>query len=227
MGQGLQWAQRKLPQCPKENWLTVPPQFINSWGSSGVIRTGTSVGIPGNLQSWLSWESDPWGLCLRGQSLLRCGPLQTRHGHEGLLRCLKAIPLKMPLLSTVITSLSLFTWVPLGIFLRLFQSGSNSHCWGFSLLPGSFLPPRNLYHNIPSKPAATALSKDWFSPNAYFNSLQQISGADWVRNISFKIISPSAFSGSTSVNFQRTSHSLSRNLPGVSFSPCSMSANLA
>ena len=32
------------------------------------------------------------------------------------LRCLRAIPLEMPLLSTVITTPSLFTWVPQGIF---------------------------------------------------------------------------------------------------------------
>ena len=34
----------------------------------------------------------------------------------GQLRCLRAIPLEMPLLSTIIASPSLFTWVPLGIF---------------------------------------------------------------------------------------------------------------
>ena len=32
------------------------------------------------------------------------------------LRCLRATSLEMPLLSIVITSLSLFAWVPLGIF---------------------------------------------------------------------------------------------------------------
>ena len=34
----------------------------------------------------------------------------------GRLRCLRAIPLEVPLLSTVIASPCLFTWVPLGIF---------------------------------------------------------------------------------------------------------------
>ena len=37
-----------------------PPAVIKTWGSSGVIRTGTCVGTPGHLQSRLSWESDPW-----------------------------------------------------------------------------------------------------------------------------------------------------------------------
>ena len=64
------------------------------------------------------------------------------------LRCLRTIPLEMPLLSTVIASLSLFTWVPLGILLRLFQSRSNSHCWGISLLTGSFF----LFSSLSSLP---------------------------------------------------------------------------
>ena len=139
-GPGASVSTEKVAPVSKRKPTDWSPTVINTWGCSGIIRTGTCVGNPGHLQSWLSWESDPWSLCLRGQSLLRCRPLQTGHGAEGLLRCLKAVPFKMPLLSTVITSLSLSTWVPLGIFLRLFQSRSNSHCWGFSLLPGSFLP---------------------------------------------------------------------------------------
>ena len=43
---------------------------------------------------------------------------------KGQLRFLRAIPLEVPLLSTVIASPSLFTWVPLDIFLRLFKKGS-------------------------------------------------------------------------------------------------------
>ena len=121
---------RKLPWCPKENWLIGPPG-INTWGSSGVNRLGACVGTPRHLWSQLSWESDPWNLNLGGHSLFQCGPLQTGHGAGGIL-------LEMPFLPTGITSLSPFTWVPLGVFLRLFQSRSNSHCWGISLLPGSF-----------------------------------------------------------------------------------------
>ena len=40
---------------------------------------------------------------------------------QGWLICLRAIPLEVPLLSTVIANPSLFTWVPLGIFLWLFK----------------------------------------------------------------------------------------------------------
>ena len=57
---------------------------------------------------------------------------------RGQLRCLKAIPTEVPLLSSVIASPSLFTWVPLRIFLRLFQDGSYSHYEGFHLF--LFLP---------------------------------------------------------------------------------------
>ena len=51
----------------------------------------------------------------------------------GALRHLRAIPLEMPLLSTAIASPSLFIWVPLGIFLRLFKNGFHSHYEGFHL----------------------------------------------------------------------------------------------
>ena len=58
------------------------------WGPLGTFS-------PDCLES----PTNPWGLHLRGQSLLQCGPLQTRHGAGGggLLRCLRAIPLEMPL----------------------------------------------------------------------------------------------------------------------------------
>ena len=58
----------------------------------------------------------------------------------GRLRCLRAIPLEMPLLSTAIASPSLFTWVPLGIFLRLFKNGFHSHCEGFRIFLRLSLP---------------------------------------------------------------------------------------
>ena len=47
-----------------------------------------------------------------------------------------------------------------------------------------------------------------------------------MRNLFFKIVSPSVILRSTSVNLWRASHNLFRNLLGVFFSPCSMSANL-
>ena len=66
--------------------------------------------------------------------------LADRTWSRGRLRCQRAIPLDMPLLSTVIASPSLFTWVPLGIFLRLFKNGFHSHCEGFRLFLCLSLP---------------------------------------------------------------------------------------
>ena len=59
---------------------------------------------------------------------------------RGRLRCLRAILLEVPLLSTVIASPSLFTWAPLGIFLRLFKNIFHSHGEGFRLFLCLFLP---------------------------------------------------------------------------------------
>ena len=75
----------------------------------------------------------------------------------GWLRGLRAVLLEVPLLSLVIASPSLFTWIPLGILLRLFESRSNSHA-GALVFPWSFFCsyfPHILYHNTPSEPAAT------------------------------------------------------------------------
>ena len=54
-------------------------------------------------------------------------PLADQTWSWGQLRYLRAIPLEVPLLPTVTASPLLFTGVPLGIFLRLFQSMSHSH----------------------------------------------------------------------------------------------------
>ena len=53
-------------------------------------------------------------------------------------------------------------WVILGILLGLSRSRSASHCWGCSLsllFLVSFFPPRILYSDTPSEPAATAFLK--------------------------------------------------------------------
>ena len=76
----------------------------------------------------------------------------------GRLRCLRSIPLEVPLLSTVIASL--FTWVPLGIFLWLFKNVFHSRCEGFCLFLClfyfAFLSfPHIPYHNRLSEPVVT------------------------------------------------------------------------
>ena len=82
---------------------------------------------------------------------------------RGRLRCLRAIPLEVPLLSTVVAIPSLFTWAPLGIFLRLFKNVFHSQGEGFRLflcLFVSFLSfPHIPYHNRLSEPVVTEYLK--------------------------------------------------------------------
>ena len=65
--------------CPsvQRNWLIVL-SVINTEDSSGLIRMGACMETPRHLHSWLLWESNPWDLCLWGQSIFQCDPLQTR-----------------------------------------------------------------------------------------------------------------------------------------------------
>ena len=84
---------------------------------------------------------------------------------QGRLRCLRAIPLEVPLLSTVIASPSLFTWVPLGIFLRLFKNVfiAIAKASTFSIVFFAFLSfPPILYHNRLSEPVVTEYLKTDF-----------------------------------------------------------------
>ena len=74
-------------------------------------------------------------------SVVLCRPDMEPGGGGGVwLRCLRAIPLEVPLLSTIIASPSLFTRAPLGIFLGLFKNVFHSHGKGFRLVLHLFLP---------------------------------------------------------------------------------------
>ena len=76
----------------------------------------------------------------------------------GQLGCLRAIPLEVPLPFTVIANPSLFTWVPLGIFLRLFKNCSYNNYEGFRLFLflSAFLSiPHVPYHNKLFEPVVT------------------------------------------------------------------------
>ena len=105
---------RKLPQCPKEK-IDWPSTVNNTRGSSGVTRTGACVGTPELFRSDCLESLTPGAYTLEG-NLFSSKVLCRRDRELGQLRCLRAIPLEMPLLSTIIASPSLFTWVPLGIF---------------------------------------------------------------------------------------------------------------
>ena len=133
--------QNKLPLCLKGNGcIAPPPTVINTRGSSGVIRTGACVGDPRAPSVLMVLRVRP----LRPTPLGAVSPPGWSFADwtwsRGRLGCLRAIPLEMPLLSTAIASTSLFTWVPLGIFLRLFKNGFHSHFEGFRLFLCLSLP---------------------------------------------------------------------------------------
>ena len=201
-GSGGKWSRgfsEHRESCPSvqnklTDWFpTPPPPGINTQDSSGVIRMEACVGTPGYLQSRLSWESDPWGLHLRGQSFLQYSLLVFADGtwSWGQLRCLGAILLEMPVLSTVITSPSLFTWVPLDIFLRLFQRRSNSHAgisvyylvlFFFFLLLIFILICSTIIYSLSQ---LQQFFKDRFGAIACFHNLRQISGTKSDKSLFF------------------------------------------
>ena len=107
-----------------------PPTVINTQGAPQVLLGWDVVwGFPGAFSPDHIESLTPLGIV--------SPPLWSftdRTGSWGHLRHLRATSPEMPLLSTVIASLSLFTWVPLGIFLfRLIHSSFHSRHRG----PGS------------------------------------------------------------------------------------------
>ena len=115
-------------------------------------------------------------------------------GSRGRLRFLRAIPLEVPLLSTVIASPSLFTWVPLGIFLRLLKNVFHSHGEGFCLflcLFFAFLSSLHIsYYNRLSEPVVTEYLKtdlvlfcdlkDCSLPGSSVHGISQARILEWV-----------------------------------------------
>ena len=106
----------------------------------------------------------PWRPMPLGIVSLPVWSFADRTWSRGWLRCLRAIPLEVPFLSTIIARPSLFTWAPPGIFLRLFKNVFHSHGEGFCLFLClfffSFLSfPHISYHNRLSKPVVTEYLK--------------------------------------------------------------------
>ena len=157
---GLQWAESCPSVQKKIDWLAA--HSYNSQGSSSVTWMGACVGTPGHLQSQLSWESDPWGLHLGGQSLLWCGPLQTGHGAWGGLDAWgqscsryppfhsnnKSVPFHLGPSGHFSQAVSEQVWQPL--------LGFQSFAWFFF---ASYFPPFIIYHDIPTEPAVTVFLK--------------------------------------------------------------------
>ena len=128
---------RKLPQCPKEK-IDWPSTVINTRGSSGVTRTGACVGTPEHFLSDCLASLTPGAYTLEG-NLFSSKVLCRQDRELGRLRCLRAIPLEMPLLfhnnskpiPFHLGSSGHFSW---GCF------RADLTAWGFSVLPGSLFP---------------------------------------------------------------------------------------
>ena len=140
-----------------------PPTIINTQGSSGVIRTGACVGTPGAPSVLIVLRVRPRRPTLLGAVSLPVWSFADLTWSRGRLKCLRAIPLEVPLLSTVIASPSLFTWAPLGIFLRLFKNVFHGYGEGFSLFLCNFFAFLSFlhipYHNRLSEPVVTEYVK--------------------------------------------------------------------
>ena len=121
-GPGASVSTEKDASVSKRKLIDWPPTVTDTQGFSHVIGSGVCVGTPGNLQSLIDCPESPTpGAYTSGGILYSKVFLHGQRGSQGQLRCLRATSLEMPFLSTIIASSSLFTWVPLGIFLfRLF-----------------------------------------------------------------------------------------------------------
>ena len=103
---------RKLPQCPKENQLIGPPQLLIPRVPQMFLGSGLVWGSLGTFSPICFQNPTPGAYALES-CLFSTVVLYKQTWSQGQLGCLRAIPLEMPLLSTIITSSSLS---PLGIF---------------------------------------------------------------------------------------------------------------
>ena len=182
-GSGASVNTEKVVPVSKRKPADCPPRLLIPRVSQVVLH----------LQSWLSWESVPWGLHLRGQSLLQCSPLQTRHVAEGNLDAWDA-PWDVPP-PTVITSPSLHLG-PSGHFFSGYFRMDLTAMLGLQSFPGLFCLWFSSLYCLPYYTiwaTCNRLSKDWFGPYICFCNLWQISGANWVSYLFFKVISPLNF----------------------------------
>ena len=127
----------KVAPAPKRKSMDWPPQLFIPWVPGVLLGQELVWGPLGTFSPDCLESLTPETYASEGSLSSRvvlCRP----DIEPGRLRCLRSIPLEVPLLSTVIASL--FTWVPLGIFLRLFKNDSDTHYKGFCLFLCLFLP---------------------------------------------------------------------------------------
>ena len=113
----------KVAPAPKRKSMDWPPQLFIPW-VPGVLLGQELVWGPLGTFSPDCPESLTPGAYNSGASLYFSVFLHNQTGSQGQLRHLRATWFEMPLLSTVLASLALFTWAPLGIFLFRLTHGS-------------------------------------------------------------------------------------------------------
>ena len=124
---GASVSTEKVAPAPKRKSMDWPPQLFIPW-VPGVLLGQELVWGPLGTFSPDCPETPTPGAYTSGGSVSSSVVLCRPDRESGWLRCLRAIPLEMPLPSTVIASPSLFTWVSLDIFLfRRIHSSFHSH----------------------------------------------------------------------------------------------------
>ena len=102
-GSGGKWTrgfsehrERCLSVQKKIDWLADHsywyPGFLTCYWVGSLCGDPWAPSVP----DWLSWEPDPWGLHLWGQSLLQCGPLQTGQRAGGSSDAWEQLSLRCP-----------------------------------------------------------------------------------------------------------------------------------
>ena len=134
------FSEQKVAPVSKRDQRIGPPELLIPGASQVLLGWELVWGSRGTFSPNCPESLTP-GAYNSGASLYFSVFLHNQTGSQGQLRCLRVTSLEMPLLSTIIASSSLFTWVTLGIFLfKLIHDSFHSHHYSLSLLFGSFLP---------------------------------------------------------------------------------------
>ena len=126
-GPGAPVSTDKAAPASKRKSTDWSPTGTNPLGSWVLLRQEFVQGLPGTI-SPDGPETPTSGAYTSEGSLSSSVVLYRPDREQGWLRHPRAALFEVPLLSTVLASLTLFTWVPLGIFLfRLIHNSSHRH----------------------------------------------------------------------------------------------------
>ena len=112
---GASVSTEKVAPGSKRKSTDWPPQLLIPRLPQVLLEWGLMWGSPGTFSPDCLGSPTP-GACASEGNLFSNVVLADLTWSQGQLRCLRAMPLEMPLLSIVVTSPSLFTCVSLSIF---------------------------------------------------------------------------------------------------------------